>query len=366
MQPDSGSWASCGNSTVVWGRNRSERDVGATHSPGVCCWPWRRCWCRWSLPRSSALPCSVPRSARSRSSGGRRSTRRRGWARPASCWRSRTTSASSTSRRAMPPPVRSSARSVDRSIDSLDGLSDLSSDAGDGHRRRGPSTMGEGSRRRRRGGQHPAGRLHRRGPRPLSRRPRRRASRCSPTSTRSTASRSPTRSPSMRRSEQLQLVIGLVTLARRHRHRRASSSVGRVGRSRFGSDCSKARRSGSARTTCPIGSTSGATTSSVASVTPSTTWPSSSTGRGTSCSTRPPRSVDGSAEPRAVHGACRPREESRAASRRAVLGALPRPGWLQGGQRLVRSPRWRRAAAGRRDAHARVPADRGHARPPRR
>ena len=42
-----------------------------------------------------------------------------------------------------------------------------------------------------------------------------------------------------------------------------------------------------------------------------------------------PRSADGPAEPRAVHGAYRSRERPRTASRRAVLGALPRPGRLQ-------------------------------------
>ena len=56
----------------------------------------------------------------------------------------------------------------------------------------------------------------------------------------------------------------------------------------------------------------------------------------------------------------------RTASRRAVLGAVPRPGRLQVRQRLPRSPRWRRGAAGCRDADGRMPPNRGHARPPRR
>ena len=92
---------------------------------------------------------------------------------------------------------------------------------------------------------------------------------------------------SMRRSEQLQLVVGLATLLVGVAIGEPRSSDGRGGRSRLGSNCSKAQPSGSARTTCPIGSTWGVTTSSVASVTPSTPWLSSSRGRGTICSARP-------------------------------------------------------------------------------
>ena len=298
-------------------------------------------------------------------SGETRSTRRRGSSKPASCWRSRTTSASSTSNRATPPPVGVS-------FDQSRPRSQPRWALRPARSRRWPSSPRSGRNGRRSSSSSTRRRpsrsttytdaaldpFHddlddapldaRRPQRAPQRRGRRRDRHHAPERTAAARRRFGRRSSSASPSASL-----LARWARRSITARLGLLEGAA--VRFGSDDLSHRvdvggddelgRVGDAFNTMAV---------------------QLKRTRDDLATPGPPRSVDGPAEPRAVHGPNRPREEPRTASRRAVLGAVPRPGRLQVRQRLLRSPRWRRAAADRRDADGRMPANRGHARPPRR